>query len=261
MTKLRRQDLRSSRAAAALDAIAGWIPAGPYTGALHPGDIGWALRFDDLTVQMWLDDGEPVAVGFADGPVSRIALAPGFDGLDLEPELLRWCDGIDALAGRPGWTIDPGEPWLHLGKELTPVTGDHPDLDPADAADRVAVQRSAFERSTFTLERWKTMRASPAGPSCVEVLVRTPPGEPAAAVTGWLAVPGRCALIEPMGTHPAHRGKGYGRQALLAICDALASRAASAVSVLTPSTNVAAVALYRSAGFTVTGERRDSRRA
>jgi ribosomal protein S18 acetylase RimI-like enzyme len=119
------------------------------------------------------------------------------------------------------------------------------------------VQRSAFTRSTFTVQRWRAMKRSPAGGLAVEALVRTPAGEPAAAATGWFAGVGRCGLLEPVGTHPDHRGHGYGRDAVLGACTALAHRGASAVAVLTQSTNEAAVALYRSAGFTVVRENRD----
>src|SRR5438270_445121 len=81
--------------------------------------------------------------------------------------------------------------------------------------------------------------------------------QPASAAAGWFAGAGRCGLLEPVGTHPDHRGHGYGRDAVLGACAALADRGASAVAVVTPSTNEAAVALYRSAGFTVVRENRD----
>jgi ribosomal protein S18 acetylase RimI-like enzyme len=99
--------------------------------------------------------------------------------------------------------------------------------------------------------------ATPAGGLAVEVLVRTPEGAPAAAATGWFAGVGRCGLLEPVGTHPDHRGHGYGRDAVLGACAALTDRGASAVAVVTPSTNDAAVALYRSAGFAVVRENHD----
>jgi GNAT superfamily N-acetyltransferase len=102
----------------------------------------------------------------------------------------------------------------------------------------VLVQRSAFAGSTFTVERWRTMQRSPAGGLAVEALVRTPAGEPAAAATGWFAGVGRCGLLEPVGTHPDHRGHGYGGDAVLGACAALAHQGASAVAVVAPSTNM-----------------------
>jgi ribosomal protein S18 acetylase RimI-like enzyme len=134
-------------------------------------------------------------------------------------------------------------------------------VEPAAGVEPRRAGRSAFPASTFTVARWQTMRRSPAGGLAVEALVRTPAGEPAAAATGWFAGVGRCGLLEPVGTHLDHRGHGYGRDAVLGACAALAERGASAVAVVAPSTNVAAVALYRSAGFTVVRETRDWIRA
>ncbi|NEA08475.1 GNAT family N-acetyltransferase, partial [Streptomyces sp. SID10692] len=51
--------------------------------------------------------------------------------------------------------------------------------------------------------------------------------------------------------------RGYGRDAVLGACAALAERGASAVAVLTPAANEAAAALYRSAGFTLVRENHD----
>jgi ribosomal protein S18 acetylase RimI-like enzyme len=138
-----------------------------------------------------------------------------------------------------------------------PVSTRAEPVDAAGAADRALVQRSAFKGSTFTIERWQAMKQSPAGGLAVETLVRTPTGEPAAAATGWFAGVGRCGLLEPVGAHPDHRGHGHGRDAVLSACAALADRGAGAVAVVTPSSNEAAVALYRSAGFTVVTENRD----
>lgn len=234
---MRRVELSYAQVGPALEFLASLVPADGPTGGptvFHPGDIGWALRFETTVVDLWLEGDTPVAVGMADGDEYRFAGALVLPAIEMPP-------------------------WVHLYRTVA-YQGEIADLSERDVADRVAVQRAAFEKSTFTVERWKAMRHSPAGHLCVEAIVRTPEGEPAAAVTGWLAGQGKCALIEPMGTHPAHRGHGYGREALRRICDALAARGASGISVLTPASNLAAVALYRSAGFTITGELRTTYR-
>ncbi|NJP93009.1 GNAT family N-acetyltransferase [Nonomuraea sp. FMUSA5-5] len=263
MICLARHRLTSAETGPALRALCAWTPADAPGGGLHPGDVGWLLRFDDAAVFLWTDGGAPVAAGFLDGPVLRVTTAPdlGPATLDalatdagdlLEPGNDR-CDGLPI----PGWEPDPEESWLVLSWSPRPVSSRAEPVDAAGAADRVLVQRSAFPGSTFTVERWHAMRRSPAAGLAVEVLVRTPEGEPAAAATGWLAGPGRCGLLEPVGTHPDHRGHGHGREAVLGACAALTERGASAVAVVTPSANEAAVALYRSAGFTVVRETRD----
>jgi ribosomal protein S18 acetylase RimI-like enzyme len=125
---------------------------------------------------------------------------------------------------------------------------------------RAAVQRASFVRSTFTEEAWRAMAAgSPyAGARC---LVAYDGGEAVAAVTVWSAGPGRPGLLEPMGVHSDHRGRGHGRAITLAAAAALRELGASSALVCTPSSNVGAVATYRSAGFEAGPEIRDRCRA
>jgi ribosomal protein S18 acetylase RimI-like enzyme len=70
-----------------------------------------------------------------------------------------------------------------------------------------------------------------------------------AAVTVWSAGPGRPGLLEPVGVHPEHRGRGHGRAIGVAAAAALRELGSSCAVVCTPSANVAAVATYASAGF------------
>jgi GNAT superfamily N-acetyltransferase len=264
MISLTRHHLTPAETGPALRALCEWTPADAPAGGLHPGDVGWHLRFDDAAAFLWIDDVVPVAAGFLDGPVLRVTTAPGADlgalAADAEELLEPGNDRTDGLPV-PGWEPDQEESWLVMSWTPRPVSSRAEPVGEAAAADRVLVQRSAFPRSTFTVERWHTMKRSPAGGLAVETLVRTPAGEPAAAATGWFAGVGRCGLLEPVGTHPDHRGHGYGRDAVLGACAALVHRGASAVAVVAESTNPAAVALYRSAGFTVVRENRDWVRA
>ena len=259
MGSLTRHRLSSAEAGPALRALAEWTPAGSPGGGVHPGDVGWHLRFDDAAVLLWTDAGVPVAAGLLDD-VLRVTTAPGADlgalAADAE-ELFEPGAGRSDGLPMPGWELDQHESWLVLSWAPRPVRGRAEPVGPGNAADRVLVQRSAFAGSTFTVERWRAMKRSPAGGLAVDALVRTPEGEPAAAATGWFAGVGRCGLLEPVGTHPDHRGRGYGRDAVLGACAALADRGAGAVAVVTPSANEAAVALYRSAGFSVVRENRD----
>lgn len=259
MISLVRHRLTSAESGPALQALCEWTPADAPGGGVHPGDIGWHLRSDEAAVLLWTQEAVPVAAGFLDSHVLRVTTAPGAGlaalAADVE-ELLEpgddWSDGLPM----PGWDRDD-DAWVVLSWVPKPVSSRATPVGEADSADRVLVQRSAFAKSTFTIERWRTMKQSPAGGLAVETIVRTPAGEPAAAATGWFAGVGRCGLLEPVGTHPDHRGHGYGRDAVLGACAALADRGASAVAVLTPAKNEAAVALYRSAGFTVLRENHD----
>lgn len=254
-----RHSVAAAETGPALRALGEWTPVDAPSGGLHPGDVGWQLRFDDAAFLLWTVDAEPAAVGFLDGGVLRVTAAPGADlealAADAESVLE---PGDDACDGLPiaGWQADE-EAWAVLSWAPQPVSSRAELVDVGNAAERALVQRSAFKNSTFSVERWRAMKGSPAGDLAVESLVRTPAGEPAAAATGWFAGVGRCGLLEPVGTHPDHRGHGYGRDAVWGACAALAERGASAVAVLTPFSNTAAVALYRSAGFTVLRENRD----
>jgi ribosomal protein S18 acetylase RimI-like enzyme len=82
-------------------------------------------------------------------------------------------------------------------------------------------------------------------------------GDAVAALTVWSAGPGRPGLLEPVGVHRDHRGHGYGRAITVAAAAALRELGSSSAIVCTPSSNVAAVATYRSAGFQDLPEVRD----
>ena len=260
MTSLVRHRLPAAETGPALRALSEWTPVDAPGGGVHPGDLGWQMRFDKAEFLLWTDGGTPVAAGFFDDHVLRVTTAPGADrgalAADVEDLLDHPGDGCDGLP-IAGWPTHPDEAWLVMSWAPRPVSSRAELVDTANAADRVLVQRSAFANSTFTVDRWQTMKRSPAGDLAVDTLVRTSAGEPAAAATGWFAGAGRCGLLEPVGTHPDHRGRGYGRDAILGACQALADRGASAVAVVPRSNNEAGVALYRSAGFTVVRETRD----
>src|SRR6202012_4552510 len=108
-------------------------------------------------------------------------------------------------------------------------------IGPERALVRVAVQRAAFDNSTFTEERWHTMAAGVAYPDarCLVALAAPAPG--VAAVPVWSAGPGRPGLLEPMGVHRDHRGRGYGRAVTLAAAAELRALGSSSAFVCTVS--------------------------
>ena len=249
----------------------GWVEQAPQTANLHSGDIGWHLRLADAGLDdaflLWEEDGLPVAAGLAEDVVLRTALAPAHDRspelAEALAEVMAEFVYVDALGGTAvrrlllerGWTVDP-DPWVLLHRDLGPDDGRHddPDTRPVDgAADveaRTAVQRSAFAPgSTFTPELWQRMSTGPTYDSRFEMVTWTPDGQPAAAATGWFAGAGRCAILEPVGTHADHQRLGYGRRVNLGVMAALARAGASGVRVHTPAANTAAVKAYESCGL------------
>lgn len=260
-----------------------WERPGDCAWQLHVGDVGWHLRRDDDEVDGSLllvrDDGGLLAIGLLDGPgLVRLALDPdrlhdaGLAAVlaDAVEDRLGRAGGAEAyvegpasarwraeLAGR-GWDLDP-DSWVHLWRPLGAedasrrVPGVAPVSGPADVADRVAVQRSAFESSTFTEARWAQMAGSTAYDPRLDLLARDEAGTPVAALTAWTAGEGRCAVLEPMGTAAGHTRQGHGRRLLDGAVAALARAGASGVAVRTPASNTAGVAAYRSAGFSAIG--------
>ncbi len=248
-----------------------WTADVPFLASLHSGDIGWHLRLDDAELvdafRVWSLDETAVAVGLVDDGVLRTAIAPASVGDPaLAAAVAAELDGmayVDTPSGgalrthllQRGWSVDP-DPWVLLFKELGTADEEHADPDArplegeADVTARVDVQRSAFAPgSTFTPDRWAQMAAGPSYDPRFELLVRTPSGEPAAAATGWFAGLGRCAILEPVGTHRDHQRQGYGRRVNLAVMAALARAGACGIRVHTPASNRAAVAVYEACGL------------
>ena len=161
---------------------------------LHPGDLGWHWRFGAestaAAVRTWSRGEHLLAVGLLDSPrVLRLAISPE-TGTDEELAHQLLADVTDPVRGvlpagevsvearfgeafrhvlrSAGWEAD--EWWTPLRRALAEPVEDCgvriEVIGPERASVRVAVQRAAFDRSTFTEERWRTMAAgSPyAGP-------------------------------------------------------------------------------------------------
>ncbi|WP_225731110.1 MULTISPECIES: N-acetyltransferase [unclassified Nocardia] len=259
-----------------------------YDGApiqLHPGDLCWFWRFGAqataAAVRTWRREGRILAVGLLDGPtLLRLAIAPD---AALDEELARQLvedvtapergvliegqacvaaptDALvrDLLSGG-GWNAD--EPWTPLRRDLTePV----PDpgvrievIGPEQAHVRTAVQRASFDGSTFTGERWHAMAAGLPYADARCLVAYDDQGEAVAAVTVWSAGPAKPGLLEPMGVHRKYRGHGYGKAITVAAAAALQELGSSSAIVCTPSSNIGAVATYKSAGFQQLSEIRD----
>ncbi len=277
--------------AGAVDEVLGALRAWQDDAApmqLHPGDVGWFWRFGArataAALRTWRRDGRILAVGLLDGPgLLRLAIAPESlqDG-ELarrladdasRPERGVLTDGeasveapvgalVDDRLRACGWGSD--EPWTLLACDLAaPVAGRVARVETVGAEHApvwATVLRTSFDGSTFTAERWLTMAAGPAYAGARSLVAYDDQGDAVAAVALWSAGPGRPGLIEPMGVHRDHRGRGHGTAITRAALDALRELGASSALVCAPSSNVGAVATYESAGFRRLGERRDRRR-
>ena len=262
-----------------------------YDGApmqLHPGDLGWFWRFGAeataTAVRTWSRDGQILAVGLLDGPeLLRLTIAPDAQRdeelaqqlvADVnQPERGVLTQGkvyVEAPVGalvqdllfEAGWNTD--EPWTPLRRDLTEPMKDPgvriEVIGPSQAHVRTAVQRASFDRSTFTDERWRAMAAGLPYADARCLVAYDGQGNAVAAVTVWSAGPGTPGLLEPMGVHREHRGHGYGKAITVAAAAALQELGSSSAIVCTRSSNVGAVATYKSAGFQQLPEIRDRRR-
>lgn len=255
---------------------------------LHPGDLGWAWQIGPgklaAAVRTWGSGGRVLAVGFLDGPgLVRLGIAPdAADDDDLAQQIVadvtnpargvlpgpgiaveaRFGAALHAALSGDGWARD--EPWTSLRLDLTdPVTEPAIRVEvigPDRAADCTAVHRSAFGSENFTDERWHAMAAGPAFTDARCLVAYDEHGTAVATATVWSAGPGRPGLLEPVGGHADHRGRGYGTAISAAAAAALREMGASSANVATESARVGAVRTYLSAGFEALPEIRDFRR-
>lgn len=264
-----------------------WQQDGPAM-QLHSGDVGWFWRFGAertaAAVRTWSHGDRLLAMGLLDGPdLIRMAFAP-HAGHDQELATQIAADLTDPDRGvlppgkvyieapldariqdlllDEGWVTD--DPWVQLRHDLTDPVGDPGvrvvTVGPEQVADRAAVQRAAFS-SKFSAEQWHAMASGPLYDAARCLLAYDASDNPVSCITVWSAGEGRPGLIEPMGAHPDHRGKGYGRAIAMAGVAALREMGASSAVVCTyPAGFPAAVPAYKSAGFEVLGEVRDLRR-
>jgi len=263
-----------------------------YDGApmqLHPGDLGWHWRFGAeataAAVRTWSRDGQVLAVGLLDSPgLLRLAIAPEAQhDEDLAPQMVadvtqpergvlpRGNAYIEARFGAllPGLLFDDGwdadEPWTPLHRDLAEPVEDCglriEVTSPEQAHVRAAVQRAAFDRSTFTDARWHAMAAGSPYADARCLVAYDDQDTAVAAATVWSAGPARPGLLEPMGVHREHRGHGYGTAITVAAAAALRELGSSSAIVCTESANVSAVATYKSAGFQQLPDLRDLRRS
>jgi ribosomal protein S18 acetylase RimI-like enzyme len=252
---------------------------------LHPGDLGWFWRFGAeataAAVRTWSRGGQILAVGLLDEPeLLRLTIAPDAARDEelarqlvedvTEPErgvLVEGTVSVESPAGalvrdllfEDGWKA--AEPWSPLRRDLTEPVADPGVRIEVVGPERVpawtAVLRASFERSTFTDERWHAMAAGLPFADARCLVAYDDRGDAVAAVMVWSAGPGKPGLLEPMGVHRDHRGHGYGTAITVAAAAALRELGSSSAIVNTPSSNVAAVATYTSAGFGQLPEIRD----
>ncbi|RSN22844.1 GNAT family N-acetyltransferase [Streptomyces sp. WAC 05977] len=268
----------------AVDALREWQSEG-VAWQLHPGDLGWFWRSGAeataAAVRIWRRDGRILAVGLLDGAdLLRLTTAPGVRRDEdlarrLAEDIIEPDRGVlppgevsveapkDALLHDllPGHGWHAGEPWTPLRRDLTEPVKDPglriETIGPDDCHVWADVMQGAFDGSTFTADKWRTMATGAPYADSRYLVGYDEQGDAVAAVAVWAAGQGKPGVLEPMGVHRDHRGRGHGRAITLAAAAALRELGSSSAGVNTPSSNVAAVATYESSGFQRLPEVRD----
>lgn len=118
---------------------------------------------------------------------------------------------------------------------------------------RVGLHQEVWQSEKVTLEAYQRLQAAPLYRPDLDVLVVADSGEPAAYAIGWYD-PGSCTgQIEPVGTHSAFRRRGLGKALIREVTRRMAALGAGKVTIGTYEKNVAAAALYQSAGYMLSG--------
>jgi GNAT superfamily N-acetyltransferase len=133
------------------------------------------------------------------------------------------------------------EPGLPLGYHFDWVR------TPTLLTGRVEAHRAAFAPSDLSVRMYERVQRTWAYRANLDRVVVTDDGNVVAFCTAWFDELNRAGLLEPVGTHPAHRRRGLAR----AVCiDALrALRAEGARKAQVGFTTEAAYATYSSIGF------------
>ncbi len=261
---------------------------------LHPGDLGWySLRGAAATAaatRVWSDGDTVLAIALLDGPqllrfamdparhqdeslAVRIAAdvgEPAAGVLDAGSATIE-ARGASALSGqlaKEGWS--PDEPWTPLQRNLAAtveVAGHRIEtIEPGCTDEWVSVHWSAFRGTPMPDERLRKFvagwRAAAEGPcfEAVRILSLHDDSRAVAVATVWSAGAGRPGLIEPMGVHQEHRGRGYGTIMTRAAAASLREMGSSSAIVCAESSNTGAVSTYLAAGFSAYPEVTDWRR-
>lgn len=117
--------------------------------------------------------------------------------------------------------------------------------------ERVETHREVWYPSRVTLEAYGRMRAIPGYNADLDIVAVTPDGTFAGYCICWLDRVNRYGEFEPVGTRPAHRGRGIGKAVLNEGLRRLHNLGAERAFVVSVASNVASKRLYESVGFIV----------
>ncbi len=139
-----------------------------------------------------------------------------------------------------GIAIPP--PRLAVGMTLRHV-GEH------DLEARVDCHRAAWLRSTWSMDSYRTVRASACYDPELDIVLEGPDGAFAAYCLCWADHRAFVGSFEPVGTRPEWRGRGVGREIIHEGFRRLKAKGMHTARVSTAGFNAPAQALYEACGF------------
>jgi RimJ/RimL family protein N-acetyltransferase len=246
---------------------------------VHPGDLAWWVGWPPKTheelaarIAVWEDDGRVAAWVMIDDEVGECVDPDREDDAELRREVDTWLGDhphaaryvrAEDEAGRrrlldAGYRPADDGSMIGFSLRLRDVAPNDPDprvnqVEPGDdLVPRASITRAAFridQPLERYVERYRVFTESPAYPRGWDLVARTVSGEGAACAIAWPDPISGVGRFEPVATHPDFQRRGFAtavlRDGLRRMLDAGLERAI----VCTPSTNEAAIALYRSVGF------------
>jgi len=261
-------------------------------GCWHVGDLAWTVYFlgtidGDLRadLSLWHDQAGQL-LGFAwfdrRDHFLMMQVRPGAEKWEIERQMLagaaRRClaaasEERPATLKASGSADDPeqGAFLESLGFQPHPayvhftrlLAGPLPEVNPegfvvravageSELAERAAAHREAFHPSRLTEVQYRRLVQMPEYVPELDLVAAAPDGRIAAYCQCWLDPVNRVGEFEPVGTRPASRGRGLAKAVLAEGLRRMRARGMETAFVCTQHDNLAARALYRSAGFELT---------
>ena len=177
-------------------------------GRTPPGRVG------GLDVDAVESPADPAAAGAAAPPATARVWTVASD-----PDLNASLRAIGLTEGsEPGYVhhcapmsdLDLSAPELPPGFALRTIATE------ADVAGRVVAGHAAFPGSTMNVEKYAFCRSTPLYRPALDTILVAPDGSVAAFALGWLDPLTGGLELEPVGVHPDHQRRGFGR----AVCRA-----------------------------------------
>lgn len=248
---------------------------------LHPGGMQWWFRRTpkrDFRLLVWEDGAEIAAWLMEDA--GYVIVRAARDDLAARVALIAWAERDLRASGRPSIELSAGddEPALidaliARGYALTdsmvdllvydiddaPAEPELPDgfrlmtLEDVSDDDYIGLHRAAWSTvkpSEYDRELHELVTSSPDFRRDMVPIVLTPSGAPAAYSISWLDAASLHVEIEPLGTHPDYRQRGFGRAIVRDVYRRAYERGARSVMVWGSHGNDAARKLYTSAAMT-----------